>query len=104
MAGTSPAMTLLLVNNRPRSLPAHGLHHLVGVAGDFHLVPDVLDLAFLVDEESGALDAHVFAAIHALLDPDAVFLGDLAFLVRGESEGQLVFLLELVVALDAVTR
>src|SRR6185369_202782 len=72
------------------------------MARSLDLVPDVADDALLVDQEGRALDAHVFAPIHALLDPGAIGLGDLAFLVGGEGEGQLVFLLELVMAGHAV--
>src|SRR5262249_8458095 len=76
--------------------------HLVDMAGHLDLVPDVADDALLVDQEGGPLDAHIFAAIHALLDPGAVGLADLAVLVGGKGEGELVLLLELVVAGDAV--
>src|SRR5262249_40362728 len=64
--------------------------------------PDVSAYALLVDEEGRALDPHVLAAIHALLDPGAIGLADLALGIGGEGEGQLVFLLELIVAGDTV--
>jgi len=51
----------------------------------------------LVDQEGAAVDAHVFAAIHALFDPHAIFLGHFARAVRGEDERQAVLFLELVV-------
>src|SRR3546814_13244947 len=60
--------------------------------------------ALLVDEDGGAVDAHVFAPIHALLDPGPVGLADLALQVGGEREGQAVFRFELVVGGDAVAR
>src|ERR1700730_5068787 len=80
----------------------HCLQHLVDMAGHFHLVPDLGDGASLVDQEGGALDAHVLAAIEALLDPGSVLLADLAVLVGHQREVELVFLLELVVFLHAV--
>src|SRR5258708_15752503 len=66
------------------------------MAADLDLGPEAADDALVVDQHGRALDAHVFAAIHALLHPDAVFLADLPALVRGEGEGQRIFLLELV--------
>src|SRR4029077_18420559 len=73
------------------------LQHLVHMTRHLDLVPDVADDAFLVDQEGRPLDAHVFAAVHALLDPRTIGLGDLSLLVGGEDEGELVLLLELVV-------
>src|SRR5216683_1329648 len=80
----------------------HGLQHLVDMAGHLHLVPDLGHGAGLVDQEGGALDAHVLAAVEALLDPGAVLRADLAVLVRHQREGEPVLLLELVVLLHAV--
>src|SRR6266568_7273964 len=59
----------------------HCLQHFVDMAGHLHLVPDLGDGAGLVDQEGGAVDAHVLAAIEALLDPGAVLRADLAVLV-----------------------
>src|SRR6266481_4455270 len=58
------------------------------MAADLDLGPEAANDALVVDQHGGALDAHVLAAIHALLHPDAVFLADLPALVRGEGEGQ----------------
>src|ERR1700730_5390964 len=80
----------------------HGLQNLVDMAGHLPLVPDLGDGAGLVDQEGGALDAHVLAAVVALLDPGAVLRADLAVLVGYQREGEAVFLLELVVLLHAV--
>src|SRR5262249_17530812 len=71
------------------ALSARGLNplrrgeDLVHMARHLDLAPDVADDAFFVDQEGGALDAHVFAAIHALLHPGAIGLADLALLVGG---------------------
>src|SRR4051794_11995566 len=78
--------------------------HFVGVAVDLDLAPGSPDHAFAVDQEGRAFDTHVLLAVHALFLPDLVFLGDAGGLVRGQGERQLVFLLELVVAGDAVLR
>src|SRR5687767_12658640 len=60
----------------------HFLQNLVDMARHLHLAPDAADHALAVDQEGGALDAHIFAAIHALLDPHAVILRHAARLVR----------------------
>src|SRR5260221_10178882 len=80
-----------------RSERFRGSEHFADMAVDLDLGPEAADHAFLVDQHGGALDSHVFAAVHALLDPDAVFLADLAALIGGEDERQRIFLLELVV-------
>src|SRR5438067_7196326 len=72
--------------------------------GHLDLVPDVAHDAVLVDQEGAAVDAHIFAAVHALLDPDAVFLAHLAVRVGGKDERQLVLLLEFVMRDDRVAR
>ena len=46
-----------------------------------HLAPDLGDLAVWTDQEGGAFDAHVFAAIELLEHPDAIGFADLAGLV-----------------------
>src|SRR3954452_9291503 len=79
-----------------------GLQHFFGVAVNLDLAPGSPDHAFAVDQEGRAFDAHVLLAVHAFFLPDLVFLGDAGGLVGGEGEGQLVFLLELVVTGDAV--
>src|SRR3984893_17941733 len=61
------------------------------------LVPPTADGARSVDQKGGALDAHIFAAVHAFLDPHAVFLARVPAGVGGENERQPVLLLELVV-------
>ena len=67
---------------RPRSSkPLRGAQHLLDMARNLDLAPDAADLAFLVDEEGGAVDAHVFAPVQALFDPRPVLLADLAVLV-----------------------
>src|SRR5437016_388367 len=52
--------------------------HFGDMAGHLDLVPGAAHDAVLVDQEGAAVDAHVSAAIHALLDPDAAALGHLA--------------------------
>src|SRR5471030_1310692 len=74
----------------------------IDVAGDLHLVPGLADGAGLVDQEGRAVDAHVLAAVQALLDPGSVLLADLAVLVEDEREREFVLGLKLVVAADAV--
>src|SRR5215218_1411744 len=86
----------------PASEGAGGLEHLLGVAGHLHLRPDLRDPPGPVDEDGRALDPHVFAAVHALLGPDAVGLKHVLRLVRGEGEVEPVLGAELVVAPEAV--
>src|SRR5208283_253380 len=76
-----------------------GHEHLLGVAGDLHLAPHLGDPPVRTDQEGRAFDAHIFASIHALLDPDAIGRKHRLRLVRGQSNLQLVFRAELVVAL-----
>src|ERR671921_731206 len=45
--------------------------HLLGVSRDADLRPDPGYAALAVEEHGRALDAHVLAPVHALLDPDA---------------------------------
>ena len=59
--------------------------------------PRATNDTFSIEQKGAALDAHVFASIHALLDPDAVFLADIRAGVGGENKGELVLLLEFVV-------
>src|SRR5882724_12262712 len=89
---------------RPRLQRFGRLQHVGDVAGDLHLAPEAADHALAIDQEGGALQAHILAAVHTLLDPGAVGLGGLAVGIAGEHEGQGVLLLELVVAGDAVAR
>src|SRR3546814_14596178 len=46
-----------------------GREDLVDVSGDLHLAPDRLAPAALVDQARGAVDAHIPAAAHVLVDP-----------------------------------
>ena len=59
------------------------------------LVPGLLDLALLVDEEGGADDAHVLAAVVDLLAPHAVLLGDGVIGVGEQGEAERVLVVEL---------
>src|SRR5262249_32889182 len=70
----------------------------------FHLAPDGANDALFIDEEGSAIDTHVFAPVHALFDPGAVGLADLALEVGGEREGESVLRFELVMGGDAVAR
>src|SRR5262245_42844211 len=72
------------------------------MAGYPDFVPYAADYTGDVNQKGGALDAHIFAAIHALLDPYAVFFAHLAADVRGEDKGQFVLLLKFVVRGDRV--
>src|SRR5262245_47880092 len=81
-----------------RSQRPRRLEHGVDVTRHLDFAPDAAHHALGVDQEGRALDPHVFAAVHALLDPGAVGLADRAVLVGGEAELELVLRLELVVA------
>jgi hypothetical protein len=74
------------------------------VARHLHVPPDLRDPAVPVDQHGGALDAHVLAAVEALLDPQAQRRDERAALVRDEREVEAVLGAEPVVALEAVGR
>ena len=58
----------------------------------FHLAPDLRDCAVRGDEEGGALHAHILAAIHVFLDPDAERIGETIFDRIGSERGrQIIF-------------
>src|SRR5207249_4563883 len=54
------------------------------------LVPGLDDLSLLVYEEGRPEDAHVLAAVHGLLGPDVVRLGDRVVLVGEQREAERV--------------
>src|SRR3546814_769638 len=62
--------------------------YLLDVALHLHLAPGAAHHALLVDQEGGAVDAHVLAPVERLLHPGAIGLADLAALVGGEGEGR----------------
>lgn len=74
------------------------------MAGDRDFRPDLSDGALLVDQESGALDAHVFFAIHAFFGPDAVAFAHVGLFVGGEGEAEFELIAEPAMALDVVLR
>ena len=57
-----------------------------------------------VDQEGRALDAHVLAPVHRLLDPHAIGRRHGLVGIGGEADGEVVFLAKLLVACDAVGR
>ena len=69
---------------------------------DVHFVEDLRDLAFFVDQERGALDAHVLFTVHRLLFPNAVFLHDVLFRIGKQVEGKIVFRPEFLMRLFTV--
>src|SRR5690606_4786526 len=56
---------------------AGGREHRFYMPGDLDLAPDLGDPSLFVDQKRRALDPHILAPVHALLDPDAVGFGDL---------------------------
>ena len=52
----------------------------------FNISPDVFDFAIRINQESGALDAHIFAAIHAFFLPNIIGLECDLFLIGDERE------------------
>ena len=69
-----------------------------------HLREDPGDLALGVDDEGGAQHAHVLLAVHRLLAPGAVLLGDRVVGVGEQGEAEVVFAGELGDRLDLVGR
>ena len=84
-------------------LPRSG-QHLLGVARHLDLAPASRDASMPVDQEGRALDAHVFAPVHRLLDPHAIGRRHGLVGIGGEADGEVVFLAKLLVACDAVGR
>src|SRR3954454_22734600 len=62
------------------------------------------DLALGVDQEGRAADAEVGLAVHLLLAPDAIEVGDLVVLVGEEGEVEAVLVGEVSLCLDRVRR
>ena len=67
-----------------------------------HLSVHLLHNSFLVNQEGGSFCAQKSSAIEAFLLPHSIEIQDLSFGVAEQSEGQLMFLLEFPVRLDAV--
>ena len=66
------------------------------------LGPDLLDLAFGIDKERRALDAHVLLPLHALLDPTTVLLNRLPVHIGEQLEFQTILVDKLLVLLRIV--
>src|SRR5690606_14278620 len=86
------------------SAAADGFEHVLGMPLDPDLAPDPPDLSVRADQESRAVDAHVFASIHLLFHPDAIGLGRLKVLVGSERDAEAVLAAEIVVLASAVRR
>src|SRR5688572_26303732 len=84
-----------------RSL-SESLQNLTGVIFWFYLFKDFFDLAFLIDQKSGSVNAHVRSSHKLLLSPNAVAFGDRMIGVGQQGERKFVFGLELLVRLFAV--
>src|SRR5262249_43549813 len=82
-------------SNRPHRLrPAYPsssklasrLEDLGDVARHLHLVPDAAHHPFPVKQKGATFDAHIFASVHALFDPSAIFLANIGARIGGEDE------------------
>ena len=69
---------------------------------DVHLIEDLHDLAFSVDQKRRSLDAHVLFTVHRFFHPDAVFLHDVLFSVGQKVESKVVFRPEFLMRLFTV--
>ena len=76
---------------------AEGLEHLSGVLFGFNFLEDLFDLAFLVDQESGAVNSHVCSPHEFLLAVALIGLCDGVIRVGEQSERQVVLLRKLFV-------
>ncbi len=74
----------------------------LGVSLHLHLSVHLLHNSFLVNQEGGSFCAQKSSAIEAFLLPHSIEIQELSFGVAEQSEGQLMFLLEFPVRLDAV--
>src|SRR5438105_15901323 len=67
---------------------------LLDVSGHSHLGENPSDPTVAVDDDGGALDTHVLAAIHRFLLPDTESVGELVSFVGEKTEGELILFLE----------
>lgn len=74
------------------------------MAGRLDFPPHLLDLAFGIEEERGALDSHVRLAVHRLLDPDPARLRQGVVGIRQQGERQPELVGELAVTLRGIRR
>src|SRR5579863_10395498 len=72
------------------------------MAADPDFAPDPRDRPLGVDQRRRALDAHIFAAVHAFLLPYAVGLEHRPGLVRSERQFEAVLASELFVTFDGI--
>ena len=73
-----------------------------GVSGRLDLEENFLDHSLLIDQESGALNAHHFLAIHVFLFENAKRIRDLLVGVGKQRIGQIVFFFELLLGRRSV--
>src|SRR5581483_7459298 len=85
-----------------RSEGLHRFQHGGRVALGRNLAPFLPQHALGVEQEGAAVDAHVLAAVHALFDPGAEGLAQLAVLVGQQGVGEAELGAEVVVRLHAV--
>ena len=52
------------------------LEHLTGVILGLYLLENLFDLAFLIDQEGGSMDAHICSSHELLLSPNPISLRD----------------------------
>ena len=71
---------------------------------DIHLIKNLCDLSILVDQKRLPVGAHVLLSVHALLDPDPVFIDDLLVVVSDKIELQSVLRSEFLMRLYVIDR
>lgn len=68
----------------------------------FHVSVFFYQYAFFINDERGALDAHVFLSVHALFFHDAVQIAYRFFFIGKEREIEFILVAEVAVPLHAV--
>src|SRR5829696_9817931 len=83
---------------------SESLEDLTGVILRLYFLKDFFDLAFLIDQKGGPMDAHICSSHELLLSPNAVSLRDRAIRVGQKSEWEFILCLKLFVRRLAVWR
>src|SRR5829696_2354307 len=83
---------------------SESLEDLTGVILRLYFLKDFFDLAFLIDQKGGSMDAHICSSHELLLSPNAISLRDRAIRVGQEGEREFILRFKLFMRRFAVWR